>query len=90
MTWEAPERADTGTSRPEKFAQGVIVSTEAAKMAATWVVVKQEMSNPNPVAAQTYTNTPASSAAKEPVTGTPNRNTARSRRLPKLTSAMTT
>ena len=31
----------------------MIVSTEAVKIAATWVVVKQETSRPNAVAAQT-------------------------------------
>src|SRR5215813_14800944 len=56
-----PEREDTGTSRPEKFAAGIMAMTMVANTAETWVRVKVETSCPKPVDAATYSKVPSTS-----------------------------
>ena len=48
-----PESVETGERRPEKLTAGTTYRIEVMKIAATWVLTKDEMSWPKPVVANT-------------------------------------
>ena len=49
----APVVDETGSISPEKFTAGIIVTTAVAKIAATWLRMKLEISRPMAVAVVT-------------------------------------
>src|SRR5215813_8104707 len=84
-----PDREETGTSKPEKFAAGIIEMTMVANTAETCVRVKVETSCPKPVDADTYSRVPSTNVESDPFTGTPNTKIASSSSSRKLIIATT-
>ena len=90
MARPAPERDETGTSRPEKLTVGMSAMQVVPNTAATCVRTKVDIKRPNPVAAHTQSKPPAMSAAQEPVTGTPKTKIANRTSVAKLETPMST
>src|SRR3974390_1322295 len=84
MARPAPDKDETGTSRPEKLVVGMRARQVVPNTAATCVFTKVDIRRPNPVAAHTQRRPPAMSAAQDPVTGTPKTKSARRTRGAKL------
>ncbi len=66
-----PWSVETGWSSPENWIVGTMVRIAVTKTAATWLLVKVEVTIPMPVVAVTYSSVQSVNIKKLPLIGTP-------------------